>query len=96
MPKKIPPSALHAMLLMQSKIVTERVASEKGGLLGMLLEKTPEDARLVEQIYLHTLSRKPNQAELRVGVEALQAERRRGAGNLQWALLNSPEFLFNY
>jgi hypothetical protein len=96
MPKKIPPSALQAMLLMQSKIVTERVASEKGGLLGMLLEKTPEDARLVEQIYLHTLSRKPNQAELRVGVEALQAERRRGAGNLQWALLNSPEFLFNY
>ena len=96
MPKKVPPSSLQAMLLMQSKVVTERVNSAKGGLLASLLEKTADDRALVEQLYLHTVSRKPSEAELGVGLEALGKDRRRGAENLQWALLNSPEFLFNY
>jgi hypothetical protein len=96
MPKKVPSNSLQAMLLMQSKVVTERVNSAKGGLLASLLEKTADDRGLVEQVYLHTVSRKPSGAELQVGLEALRKDRRRGAENLQWALLNSPEFLFNY
>jgi hypothetical protein len=96
MPKKVTQSSLQAMLLMQSKVVTERVNSAKGGLLASLLEKTADDRALVEQLYLHTVSRKPSAAELGVGLEALGKDRRRGAENLQWALLNSPEFLFNY
>lgn len=96
MPKKVPASSLQAMLLMQSKVVTERVNSSKGGLLATLLDKTADDRGLVEQLYLHTVSRKPSGAELQVGLEALRKDRRRGAENLQWALLNSPEFLFNY
>jgi hypothetical protein len=96
MPKKIPPSSLQAMLLMQSKVVTERIDSAKGGLLAALLEKTPDNKALVEQLYLHTVSRKPSAPELAVGLEAVARDRRRGAENLQWALLNSPEFLFNY
>ena len=96
MPKKVPPSSLQAMLLMQSKVVTERVNSTKGGLLSALLEKSSDDKALVEQLYLHTVSRKPSTPELKIGLEALQKDRRRGAENLQWALLNSPEFLFNY
>lgn len=96
MPKKVPPSSLQAMLLTQSKVVTERVNSAQGGLLSVLLEKTPDNKALVEQVYLHTVSRKPSAPEMQVGLEALQKDRRRGAENLQWALLNSPEFLFNY
>jgi hypothetical protein len=96
MPKKIPPSSLQAMLLMQSKVVTDRVNSAKGGLLAALLEKTADNKTLVEQLYLHTVSRKPSAPELQVGLEAVARDRRRGAENLQWALLNSPEFLFNY
>jgi hypothetical protein len=96
MPKKIPPSSLQAMLLMQSKVVTGRLDAKKGGLLAKLLQDSLPDAALVERIYLHTLSRKPSRAELSIGVQALATDRRRGAENLQWALLNSPEFLFNY
>ena len=96
MPKKVPHNSLQAMLLMQSKVVTDRVNSSKGGLLASLLDKTADDKALVEQLYLHTVSRKPSAPELAVGLEAVKNNRRSGAENLQWALLNSPEFLFNY
>jgi hypothetical protein len=96
MPKKVPHNSLQAMLLMQSKVVTDRVNSSKGGLLASLLDKTADDKALVEQLYLHTVSRKPSAPELAVGLEAVKKNRRSGAENLQWALLNSPEFLFNY
>lgn len=96
MPKKIPPSSLQAMLLMQSKVVTERVNSTKGGSLAEWLSKVPDNRALVETIYAHTVSRKPSAPEMAVALEAIGKDRRRGAENLQWVLLNSPEFLFNY
>jgi hypothetical protein len=42
------------------------------------------------------VSRKPSEAELAVGMKALAPDRKRGAENLQWALINSPEFIFSY
>jgi hypothetical protein len=96
MPKKVPPSSLQAMLMMQSRVVTDRIDSSQGGLVKMLLDSEKDDRRLVEQIFLHTISRKPTATEATVGLKSLAPDRRRGAENLQWALLNSPEFLFNY
>lgn len=101
MPKKVPPSTLQAMLLMQSKVVTERVSAKRPGTLQDLLRRYPatDEAtrrQLAEQIFLHTISRRPSSKELAVAVETLGAQREKGAENLQWALLNSPEFLFNY
>lgn len=96
MPKKIPPSALQAMQLMQSNVVLSRVDATKGGTLKTLLESTADDSRLIEGIFLATIARKPTGAELALGRKALTPDRRKGAENLQWALLNSPEFLFNY
>ena len=43
-----------------------------------------------------TIARQPSAAELALGLKAVGANRQTGAQNLQWALLNSPEFLFNY
>jgi hypothetical protein len=96
MPKKVPPSSLQAMLLMQSKVVTDRLDANKAGLLKGLLPATPDDAELVRRIFVHTLSRRPTAAETAVSLKALRPDRAKGAANLQWALLNSPEFLFNY
>ena len=96
MPKKVPPSSLQAMLLMQSKVVTDRIDAAKLGIIQSLLISTKDDQDLVNQIFLQTISRRPTAAEKAVGLKALQANRPTGAANLQWALLNSPEFLFNY
>ncbi len=96
MPKKVPPSSLQAMLLMQSHVVTDRVDSSKGGILKTLLAAESDNSRVVEQIFLHTISRKPTRPETDVALKALAVDRRQGAENLQWALLNSPEFIFNY
>ena len=51
---------------------------------------------LVERLYLATLSRRPLASELDVALSALGKDREQGLENLHWALLNKPEFLFNY
>ncbi len=51
---------------------------------------------IVEKLYLSTLSRRPVPGEMDVALGALDSDLRQGAENLQWALLNKPEFLFNY
>ncbi len=96
MPKKVPPSSLQAMLLMQSKVVTDRIDAAKPGFINGLLASAKDDQDLVNQIFLHTISRRPTPAEKAVSLKAIQTNRPTGAANLQWALLNSPEFLFNY
>ena len=51
---------------------------------------------IVEKLYLSTLSRRPLPSEMDVALGALSDDLSQGAENLQWALLNKPEFLFNY
>ena len=96
MPKKIPHSALQAMVLMQSKVVNDKVLALDGSRVQQLLTDAKDDRSLVESLYLATVSRHPSKEEFEIGLKALAADRRRGAENLQWALINSPEFLFNY
>jgi sugar lactone lactonase YvrE len=96
MPKKASHSALQAMVLMQSKVVNEKVLALDGSRVQQLLNDVSDNRALVERLYLATVSRHPSAQEVEIGVKALSADRRRGAENLQWALINSPEFLFNY
>jgi hypothetical protein len=96
MPKKTAASSLQAMLLMQSKIVNERVLAKDGSRVELLLKETADDRELVNRIYLATLSRKPAAEEAAAAVKAIAKDRKSGAENLQWALINSPEFIFNY
>lgn len=51
---------------------------------------------LVEKLYLATLTRGPLSAEMDVALAALGKDRAQGLENLQWALVNKPEFVFNY
>jgi len=96
MPRRTPPSSLQAMLLMQSSVVTDRVLAREGSSLDALLKAESNDHGLVDRIFLATLSRRPSEAERQVALRALAPDRARGAENLQWALINSPEFVFNY
>jgi hypothetical protein len=70
--------------------------SEPGNASAKLGEKEKENAKLVEAIYLATLSRLPTEAEVKEVDFGDKAEQRlEVAQDLAWALMNSPAFLFN-
>lgn len=90
-------SPLQPLVLMNTPVVNERVAAEKDSRVQRLLDSyKQDDARVVEELFLATLSRLPSEREKTIGLEALAASRVNGAQNLQWALINQAEFLFNH
>ena len=66
--------------------------------LGRLLAAKSPDADIVTELFLATLSRPPLPDELRSALEhVVQAgDRRAAGGDIQWALLNTNEFLFRH
>lgn len=89
-------SILQALLMMQSGVVNRRVSEEAGGLIADLLGSEKAPGEFVDELFLASLGRFPTAAEAALGRERIEADRRRGAEDLQWALLNSPEFLLNH
>ena len=90
-------SMQHPLVLMQSPVVNQRVLAEQGSRVRRLLDNYPEDdARVVEEMYLASLSRWPSEREKEIAIGALAKDRVNGAQDLQWALINSVEFFFNY
>ncbi|MEX2262768.1 MAG: DUF1553 domain-containing protein [Bryobacteraceae bacterium] len=122
MPKRAPTSSLQAMLMMNSKVVLDRVKAEGNSRVEQLLKsrdlerivatqairaatsREPSaseieialDRGMIHKLYLATLGRNPLEGEIRIAMGELERGRERGLENLQWALLNNPEFLFNY
>ena len=96
-PRPLTGSPLQPLLLMQSPVVTDRVLAAKDSRVQRLLDTYKEDnARLVDELFLATLCRPPSATEKDVSLEALAKDRKQGAQNLQWALINQVEFFFNY
>jgi hypothetical protein len=96
--RRVTGSARQALLLMNSPFVKKRVQAKGGSRVEQLLkEYSPqENDRLVEELYLWTLSRRPSEQETSVARARLEKDRTHGAENLAWALVNNPEFLFNH
>jgi hypothetical protein len=91
------PSAVQAMLMMTAPTVVDRVASKTGSALQRLLDSRKTDAELVEELFLSTLSRPPKAAESEVALRILkEGDRKQKAEDIQWALLNTVEFLLNH
>jgi hypothetical protein len=93
-----PPAAspMQPLLLMRSPVVTDRVLAEKDSRVQNLLAAHQENGKVVEELFLGTLARYPQNDEKQIAVTALDKDRVKGAQNLQWALLNLAEFLYNY
>ena len=53
---------------------------------------------MIEELYLSTLSRKPTPDEVKAAIASFQFEkdRKSGAENFQWGLLNGIEFVLNH
>ena len=90
------PSTLQALLMTSSKVINDRVLAEKGSTVQMLLESQKTNDQIIEELFLTTLGRWPSVDEKQVALQALEKDRKRGSENVQWALLNSIEFVLNH
>jgi hypothetical protein len=89
-------SILQAMVLMNSPFVNKRIRGEGGSRVEQLVKSEKSNAAIVDELYLATLSRRPRDEEKQLAVQWLEADRKQGAEDLQWSLLNKLDFIFNY
>jgi hypothetical protein len=89
-------SILQAMNLMNSPFVTRRVTAANGSLVEQLVKSTKSGAEIIEALYLATLSRHPLPQEKQLALSWIEQDRKQGAEDLQWSLLNKLDFVFNY
>jgi hypothetical protein len=90
------PTTLQALLMTGSGVVNNRVLAENGGRLERLLASGKPDAEIIEEIFLTTLGRKPVAAERELALQAFERNRKEGAEDLQWTLMNAIEFILNH
>ena len=90
-------SPVQAMMLMNSDVVMRRVsANEEESRVARLLRSGQSDDAMIEELYLSTLSRPPTAGEVEVAKRLIAEDRTQGTEKLQWALLNSAEFVLNH
>jgi len=89
-------SILQAMTLMNNPFVTRRVTAANGSLVEQLVKSAKNSAEIVDELYLATLSRYPAPQEKQLAVSWIDKDRKQGAEDLHWSLLNKLDFVFNY
>ncbi|MDQ6705380.1 MAG: DUF1549 and DUF1553 domain-containing protein [Acidobacteriota bacterium] len=95
-PRAPSPSPLQPIMMMKSSVVNDRVLAKKDSRVERLLDSYKDNGKVVDQLFLATLSREPMPAERELALNAMEKDRVEGAQNLQWALLNVVEFLYNF
>lgn len=90
-------SMSQALLLMSGTQLQRKVADPTGRVARLIKEKAATPA-LVEELYLASLGRKPDEAERKAASDSITqaGNTRDGAEDLLWALLNCREFQFNH
>jgi hypothetical protein len=91
------PSPLQPIMLMRSSVVNDRVLAKGDSRVQRLLDTYKDDnSKVVEELFVATLSRDPSPEEKALAVSVMEKGRVEGAQNVQWALLNLAEFLYNF
>jgi hypothetical protein len=73
--------------------------SSPDGRVKKLAESKLGDSEIVTELYLSALNRFPSDSEIEIASGAFKTpktSRQEAAEDLLWALLNSPEFVFNH
>jgi hypothetical protein len=88
------PNLSQALYFYNDQALVEKISSPDGRLDG-LLKAIPNDGKLLEELYLLTLSRLPTAGEVQLAQKHLKASKTRSDGfeDLLWSLLNRQEFL---
>ncbi len=89
------PSPLQPIMMMRSSVVNDRVLAKKDSRVQRLLDSYSDNGKVVEELFMATLSRLPLASEKALVLDAMAKDRVSGAENAQWALLNLVEFLYN-
>jgi hypothetical protein len=86
-----------ALHLLNGSTITEKLR-DKNNRLGKLLALRLSEPEILRAIYLATISRTPTEEEVKTSLAHLNkgADKRRGWEDIQWALLNSKEFLYRH
>ena len=96
--RNIEPSVAQVLHLFNSPEIQQKLAHDRGT-VAKLVARRPNDADLVDDLYMTFLSRSPSSRERDISVSHLANhanERRQAAEDLAWSLLNSLEFVFNH
>lgn len=91
-------SVVQSLHLMNSRALQAKMSDPKGRLHG-LADGTTSPAEVVTEVYMLTLGRRPTPRELEAATAAFTApgaSRKTAVEDVFWALINSPEFLFNH
>jgi hypothetical protein len=89
-------TAVQAMLMMGSSVVNSRAQAINGSRVQKLLQSGKTDAELLDELFLAALSRLPMANEREVALQLMEKDRKDAAEKIQWALLNTTEFLLNH
>jgi hypothetical protein len=86
-----------ALQLINGATINEKMRNANNRIGRLLKANTPERAML-DELYLSTLSRLPNEENVKVALEhvARAPDKRKAWEDIQWALLNAKEFLFRH
>jgi hypothetical protein len=86
-------SVVQALHLMNSPVLHQKVASDQGRATELANSKKTSD-EIVEELYLSTYARHPDEAELAICRKLFTGvPRRQAAEDVMWSLINTPEFL---
>lgn len=91
-------SVVQTLHLMNSRTLQAKL-SDPAGRVRKLAESPKSPEEIATELYLTTLSRPPSAAELTAASAAYAAQgatRQTATEDVFWALLNSPEFVFNH
>jgi hypothetical protein len=91
-----------ALALMNNRLIADATSPDKGETLSAIANAPFMDtAGKIDALYLAALSRKPTREESVKFVEYVEKggasnDKKKALSDVFWALLNSPEFLFNH
>jgi len=93
--RKQPPTLNQALHLISGDTIQKKITDPKG-LLARLRGRPAQE--VIEELYLRTVSRKPDAAETQLALTQIGKARSRQQGleDVFWALLNSKEFIYNH
>ena len=96
-PRNSDSSMVQALGLLNDRVVTDRIeSSNPASLVARLIKQSSDPAAIAEGLYLNTLSRYPTPSEKAQAVAYLNTgELATKTEDLQFALINKLEFLFN-